>query len=39
MFIGKRNVHLDLNPWWWLESSHDILSGLETLQYEDPQVI
>lgn len=34
---GRRNVHLDLNPWWWLESSTDILTGKETLTYEDPQ--
>jgi len=30
---GERNIHLDMNPWWWLESSPDILKGLETLQY------
>jgi hypothetical protein len=35
---GERNVHLDLNPWWWAESSTDILRGVETLSYEDPQV-
>ena len=23
-----------MNPWWWLESSPDILMGLETLQYK-----
>ena len=30
-----------MNPWWWLESSTDILKGLETLQYKhkvDPPV-
>ena len=30
-----------MNPWWWLESSTDILKGLETLQYKhkvDPLV-
>jgi hypothetical protein len=37
-FKGRRNVHLDLNPWWWLESSEDILQGCDTLQYDDPQV-
>ena len=36
--LGERNVHLDLNPWWWLESSKDILSGVDTLKYDDPQV-
>eukprot|EP01032_Pedospumella_encystans_P011855 gene11855-13752_t len=31
---GDRNIHIDMNPWWWLESSTDILKGLETLQYK-----
>lgn len=31
-------MHLDLNPWWWSESSADILTGVETLSYSDPQV-
>jgi hypothetical protein len=22
-----------MNPWWWLESSEDVLRGVETLQY------
>jgi hypothetical protein len=30
---GDRNIHLDMNPWWWMESSEDILRGVETLQY------
>lgn len=34
---GKKNVHLDLNPWWWLEASPDILVGANSLQYDDPQ--
>jgi hypothetical protein len=34
---GKKNIHLDLNPWWWLESSDDVLTGVETLQYTTPQ--
>lgn len=34
---GKSNIHLDLNPWWWFESSKDILNGLESLKYEDSQ--
>ena len=35
---GERNVHLDLNPWWWLESCLDVIEGIETLKYDDPQV-
>jgi hypothetical protein len=27
-----------MNPWWWLESSEDILRGVETLQYPDAQM-
>eukprot|EP01034_Spumella_vulgaris_P023233 gene23233-29435_t len=34
---GRRNVHLDLNPWWWLEASQDIIVGADSLQYTDPQ--
>lgn len=34
---GRKNVHLDLNPWWWLEASQDILVGANSLQYDDPQ--
>ena len=30
---GPRNVHLDMNPWWWLESSEDILTGVEAVSY------
>lgn len=37
--LGERNVHLDLNPWWWAESSADILTGVDTLSYNDPQVL
>lgn len=37
--LGERNVHLDLNPWWWAESSTDILTGVDTLSYADPQVL
>jgi hypothetical protein len=32
---GPKNVHLDLNPWWWLESSDEILRGVDTLQYQN----
>lgn len=31
------NIHLDLNPWWWLESSSDVTIGAESLQYDDEQ--
>ena len=34
---GPRNVHLDLNPWWYTESSKLVEDGIETLQYEDEQ--
>ena len=30
---GQANVHLDLNPWWWLEDSDDPVVGLNTLSY------
>ena len=32
-------MHLDLNPWWWLEASQDILRGLETRQYALPATL
>lgn len=31
------NIHLDINPWWWLESSADIIIGAESLSYESEQ--
>jgi hypothetical protein len=31
---GDKNVHLDLNPWWWCESSREILDGLHSLTYQ-----
>lgn len=34
---GPKNLHLDLNPWWWSESSGLVEAGLETLRYEDDQ--
>lgn len=34
---GRKNVHLDLNPWWWEESSHCVLDGVESLMYKDNQ--
>ena len=30
---GKRNIHLDLNPWWWQEGSRDVLIGADRLTY------
>lgn len=30
---GPKNVHLDLNPWWWLESAEEVERGVDTLQY------
>jgi hypothetical protein len=32
---GCKNIHLDLNPWWWCESSKAILDGLSSLTYHD----
>lgn len=34
---GPRNIHLDMNPWWYLENSADILVGANSLRYDDPQ--
>lgn len=34
---GDRNVHLDLNPFWHLESFSDVTVGLESLKYGDAQ--
>jgi hypothetical protein len=36
-FKTPRNLHLDLNPWWWLESSNDIIIGANSLMYESEQ--
>eukprot|EP00605_Chrysophyceae_sp_TOSAG23-4_P001664 GSChrysophyteH1.ASY1.ANO1.1826.1 assembled CDS len=32
---GRKNVHLDLNPWWWSDASHhrDVLYGVDGLCY------
>lgn len=35
---GPKNLHLDLNPWWWTESHEGVVSGVQGLRYEDPQV-
>jgi ectoine hydroxylase-related dioxygenase (phytanoyl-CoA dioxygenase family) len=34
---GPRNVHLDVNPWWWDESSNDVIGGVESINYDDPK--
>lgn len=34
---GPRNIHLDLNPWWWLQSAEEVLAGVETLSYANEQ--
>ena len=34
---GSRNVHLDVNPWWWDESSNDVVEGVESINYDDPK--
>ena len=34
---GPKNLHLDLNPWWWADAADEILTGIETLQYIDEQ--
>lgn len=34
---GRSNIHLDLNPWWWAESSADVTTGVNSLTYSDPQ--
>jgi len=33
---GPANVHLDLNPWWWLEGLRGVEEGVETLKYGVP---
>lgn len=35
---GDKNLHFDLNPWWWDEDSIDVIKGVETIQYNDNQV-
>ena len=35
---GDRNLHLDLNPWWWEENALEVLDGIEkALHYKDDQ--
>ena len=34
---GPRNIHLDMNPWWYLENAQDIMVGANSLQYADAQ--
>jgi hypothetical protein len=35
---GARNIHLDLNPWWFFDpaAQHSVIKGINSLQYEDP---
>lgn len=35
---GERNIHLDLNPWWFFDPSghHSVIRGINSLKYEDP---
>lgn len=37
-YAGRKNIHLDMNPWWWLEAAEAIRFGAESLSYSDPQV-
>lgn len=37
MSTGPRNLHLDMNPWWWLESSEDVAKGVEAIKYDSEQ--
>eukprot|EP01038_Epipyxis_sp_PR26KG_P012397 gene12397-16628_t len=34
---GKPNIHLDLNPWWWEESSPDVIIGAKSIGYNESQ--
>ena len=34
---GPKNIHLDMNPWWYFESSNDVLFGLNSILYNDSQ--
>ena len=33
----RKNIHLDMSPWWHSESSADVTNGVESLQYKDKQ--
>ncbi len=35
---GDRNLHLDMNPWWWEEDAMEVKDGINKLTYLDPQV-
>jgi hypothetical protein len=36
---GDKNLHLDINPWWWEDNAREILDGLDkSLTYMDEQV-
>jgi hypothetical protein len=34
---GRRNIHLDLNPWWWHTHARDVLIGADSLTYRSPE--
>ena len=34
---GKKNIHLDLNPWWWVASKGEVEQGVNSLKYGDIQ--
>ena len=33
--LGPKNIHLDLNPWWWLESFEGVVQGVDSLTYDN----
>lgn len=37
---GPKNIHLDLNPWWYFDpkSQDDVIRGINTLKYNDTHV-
>ncbi len=37
LLTGRRNVHLDLNPWWWHEGNRDVLIGADAIKYDTPE--
>ena len=34
---GRRNIHLDLNPWWWHAHARDVLIGADSLAYNSSE--
>ena len=41
LLTGRRNVHLDLNPWWWaqnnVQGNRDVLFGANSIAYSCPE--